>query len=134
MELDTARAHNETFSTALAEISGYSAIFNWQDMTDMTLKISLKTEATLLIMFSAQAQIAGSGQEMYVRAIVDSTEANPSTGIIFTKSTNWEGRSFTFFSSNVAAGTHTVKIQWKLYDELGSGRVQGRTLIITSLP
>jgi len=134
LELQTARAHDETYSTALAAISGYPAILNWQDMADMIVEITLETEGTLLIMFSTQARIAGTGQEMYVRAMVDSTLANPSTGVTLTKSAEWSAHSYTFYSSNAAAGAHTIKIQWKLYDELGSGEVSGRTLTVIALP
>lgn len=127
-------AHNETCSSTLESISGYSAIFDWQDMPDMALEITLETDATLLIVFSAQALITGTGQEMYVRAIVDSTQANPSTGVTLTKSPEWASYSYTFYSSSVSPGTHTIKIQWKLYDELGSGQVTLRTLAVIAVP
>jgi hypothetical protein len=64
-------------------------MFNWQDMPDMTVKVTLETDATLLIMFSAQALTTQDWLEMHVRATVDSTQANPSTGVILTKSNEW---------------------------------------------
>lgn len=131
--LQTARAHNETYSTTLETISGYPAIFDWQDIPGMDVVVTLETESTLVITFSAQAVIAGTGQEMYVRAMVDSTSANPPTGITLTKSSEWASYSYTFYIANVGAGIHGVKIQWKLYDELGHGQVLGRTLIVTTL-
>ena len=127
-------AHNETYSSTLESISGYSAIFNWQDIPDMEVEITLETDATLLIVFSAQASITGTGQEMYIRTIVDSTQANPSTGVTLTKSPEWASYSYTFYSSNVSPGTHKIKIQWKLYDELGSGQVTLRTLAVIAVP
>lgn len=126
--------HNETYSSTLESISGYSAIFNWQDIQDMEVEITLETDATLLIVFSAQASITGTGQAMYVRAIIDSTQANPSTGVTLTRSPEWASYSYTFYSSGVSSGTHTVKIQWKLHDELGSGQVTLRTLAVIALP
>ena len=131
--IQTARAHNETYSTTLETISGYPAIFDWQDIPGMDVVITLETESTLLITFSAQAVIAGTSQEMYVRAVVDSTSANPPTGITLTKSSEWASYSYTFYIANIGAGAHRVKIQWKLYDELGNGQVLGRTLIVTTL-
>ena len=133
-ELETARAHNETYSTTPVSISGYSAIMNWQDMPDMTVKITLKVDSTLLIIFSAQAKISGTNQQMYVRALVDSTQANPPTGITLTQASGWSACSYTFYISNVAAGTHTIRMQWMLYDALGDGQMQGRTLAVMSLP
>lgn len=134
LELQTARTHNETYSTTLEEISGYDAMFNWQDMPDMTVKVTLETDATLLIMFSAQALTTQDWLEMHVRATVDSTQANPSTGVILTKSNEWASHSYTFYSPNLATGTYTIKIEWRLNDEVGSGQVMGRTLVVTALP
>lgn len=132
--MNVLEAHNETCSSTLESISGYSAIFNWQDMPDMEVEITLETDATLLIVFSAQASITGTGQEIYIRTIVDSTQANPSTGVTLTKSPEWASYSYTFYSSNVSPGTHKIKIQWKLYDELGSGQVTLRTLAVIAVP
>jgi hypothetical protein len=133
LELQTARAHNETHSTTLETISGYPAIFDWQDMADMAVEITLETEGTILITLSVQAIVTGAGQEMYVRAMVDATPANPATGITLTKSLGWASYSYTFYITNIGAGTHEIKMQWKLYDETGNGQVLGRTLIVTAL-
>ena len=125
--------NNETYSTTLADISGYSALF-WQNMSDMSVEITLATKSTLLIMFSAQARVSGTMRAMYVRAMVDATQANPPTAVILTESDEWASHSYTFYSPNVAAGTHTINIQWKLYDELSTGQVKERTLTVIALP
>lgn len=133
LELLTARTHNETYSNSQESISGMGALF-WQDMPDMTVQLVLATEATLVIEFSTVARVTGYN-ELYVRAMVDSTPANP-PGVTFVASTTmtgWASYSFTFYAPNVAAGIHAIRIQWSLYDELNSGEVTRRSLIVTSL-
>lgn len=134
LELHTARAHNETYSESLETISGYSAMFYWQDIPSMTVEITLETDATLLITFSAQAVTTQTWLEMHVRAMIDSTQANPPNGVVLTKSNEWASYSYTFYGPNISTGTYTIKIQWKLSDEVGSGQVRGRTLTVIALP
>ncbi len=131
LELQTAHAHNETYSTTLETRSGYD--WSWQDIPGMSVSVTLQTNSTLLIMFSAEAQTSTDFLEIYVRAMVDATPANPSTGVTLTKLMDWASHSFTFYKPNVAPGTHTIKIQWSFNDEVGSVQIRGRTLIVTSL-
>ena len=130
-EIDTARAHNETYSTTLETRSGYD--WGWKDMPNMTVQITLKTTSTLLIMFSAEATTGTNYLEIYVRAMVDSTPANPPEGVTLTKLLDWASFSFTFYKPNVTPETHTVTIQWSYNDEVGSVQVNGRSMIVTSL-
>lgn len=132
LEVQTARAHNITFATSLETISGYPGM-NWQDMPDMTVEVTVETECTLIITFSAVARISGTWEQMYVRAHVDATYANPPGGVLLTAAETWASCSYTFYSTNVAPGTHTVKIQWQIYDEIGSADVMSRTLLVTTL-
>lgn len=131
LELATARAHKEAYSTTLETRSGYD--WGWQDMPGMTVTITTQTTCTLLIMFSAEAQTGTDFLEIYVRAMVDANLANPSTGVTLTKLMDWASHSFTFYKPNVAPGNHTIKIQWSYNDEVGSVQVRGRTLVVTSL-
>jgi hypothetical protein len=130
LEVQTARAHNETYSTSLETRSGYD--WSWQDISGMTVQITLETSCTLLIMFSAEALTTTTYLELYARATVDSIAANP-PAVTLTKLLDWASHSFTFYKSNVAPGTHTVRIQWSFNDELGSVQIRTRTLIVTSL-
>ena len=133
LELLTARTHNETYSNSLESISGYGAL-SWQAMPDMTVQLALATEATLVIEFSTVARVTGYN-DLYVQAMVDSTPANP-PGVTFissTTATGWTSYSFTFYAPNVGAGIHTIRIQWSLLDEMSSGEVNRRSLIVTSL-
>jgi hypothetical protein len=131
--MGTFLANNETYSATLESITTVSALF-WQNMSDMSVEITLAEDSTLLILFSAQARISGTWRSMYVRAMVDDTSANPPNGVTLTESDEWASHSYTFYSSNVAAGTHTINMQWKLYDELTTGQVQERTLTVIALP
>ena len=125
--------NNLTYSMTLADISSYAALY-WQNMSDMSVEITLATDSTLLIMFSAQARISGTWRSMYVRAMVDAAPANPPNGVTLTESDEWASHSYTFYIQNAAPGTHTVNIQWKLYDELTTGQVKERTLTVIALP
>jgi len=125
--------NNETYSTTPADISSYAALY-WQDMPDMSVEITLTMNSTLLIMFSAQARVSGTARAMYVRAMADGTPANPLNGVTLTESDEWASHSYTFYILDAAPGTHTVNMQWKLYDELTTGQVGQRTLTVIALP
>jgi len=130
LEVQTARAHNETYSTSLETRTGYD--WSWQDIPGMTVQITLETSCTLVVMFSAEAQTTTDFLELYARATVDSIAANPST-VTLTKLLDWASHSFTFYKPNVAPGTHTVRIQWSFNDEVGNVQIRARALIVTSL-
>jgi len=133
LEVQTARTHNESSSTTLSEISSYAGM-NWNDMAEMSVTIDLASSSMLVITFSAQARNMGTGlYELSARATVDAAPANPSNGVMLTQSTYWGTYSCTFYASNVSAGTHTVKIQWRTNDENSGAQVIGRTLIVTTL-
>ena len=125
--------NNETHSTTPADISSYAALY-WQDIPDMSVEITLTTNSTLLIMFSSQARVSGTARAMYVRAMVDAALANPPNGVTLTESDEWTSHSYTFYIPDAAPGTHTVNMQWKLYDELTTGQVGPRTLTVMALP
>jgi hypothetical protein len=125
--------HNETSSTTTAAISWYGAL-SWQNMSDMSVEITLTMNSTLLIMFSAQARVTGAARYMYVRAMVDATPVNPPNGVTLTQSDEWASHSYTFYIPDAAPGTHTVNMQWMLYDELTTGQVEARSLTVIALP
>ena len=132
LEVQTARAHNETYSATLETKSGYD--FEWRDLAAMSLDITVQTRCTLIITFSAQAITSTEYLALSIRALVDSVPSNPPAGVTLTKLTDWATHSFTFYSSNVLAGTHTVKIQWLHNDEVGAVQVSSRTLVVTASP
>jgi len=131
LEVATAQAHGEAFSTTLETRSGFD--WGWGDLAGMTVDVTVETNCMLLIMFSAEAQTTQDWLEIYVRALVDGAQANPAAGVTLTKLMDWASHSFTFYMPNVTPGTHTVKIQWAYNDEVGQVQVKTRTLIVTAL-
>jgi hypothetical protein len=124
--------HNETSVSTSSDSGTSSTAFT--DMPAMSVQITLARNSTLLIMFGARSHVEAAGNYLYVRAMVNSTLALPSTDyIIFTMDTNYAYHSITFYL-NAPAGTYTVKIQWRVYLTSSSGTVAQRSLIVMALP
>ena len=89
-------------------------------------------------MFSAEAWVDGAGDELYVRALVNSTVANPDSGsdILFTTAGFSQHGSYAvnFYLKNVDAGAYTVKIQWKEQNGAVLANMGDRTLHVIALP
>lgn len=130
LELQTAHVHNEAYSETTETRSGYDWV--WQDLPAMNVQVTPQTNCILVITFSAEAITSTSFLEIYVRALVDLTPANPPSGVTLTKLTDWATHSYTFYAP-ANAGAHTVKIQWSYNDEVGSVQIRDRTLIVTAL-
>lgn len=120
-------------------VSGLSTTStSFVNMTGMSVKITLPRNSTVVIMFSAEAW-AGSGGAfnlMYVRAMVNSTQANPvSDNIQFAASGPDYAVSYAFnFYGDFTAGTYTVNIQWRSLSSTTSVIVYMRSLIVFALP
>lgn len=89
-------------------------------------------------MFSAEAWVDGAGDELYVRALLDSTVANPNSGSLTLFTTAGESQhgsyAINFYLENVEAGTHTVKIQWSEILGASLAHMGDRTLHVIALP
>jgi hypothetical protein len=110
---------------------------NAENMTDMIVDITLNRDSTLLIMFSAQAWLTGTGGRwLNIRAMVDDQQADPATSNhVLTRHLDPDTNSHTFIfvKPNVTAGTYTVYMQWWVgADDIG--HVQERTLAVLALP
>jgi hypothetical protein len=111
---------------------------SFSDVPETALNITLNRKSNLIIMFSAEAWVDGSGDELYVRALVNSTVANPDSGslIMFTTAGESQHGSYAvnFYLEDVDAGTYTVKIQWS--ERLGANlaHMGDRTLHVVALP
>jgi hypothetical protein len=124
--------HNETSISSPQDVQASSTTMT--DMPDMSVQITLTRNSTLFVMFSARAT-AVSGGYLYVQAMVDSMPALPSNDyIILTMDTNHECRSFIFYYLNATAGTHTVHMQWRIYQATYYGYVAQRSLVVMALP
>jgi M6 family metalloprotease-like protein len=102
----------------------------WEDVPGLSTTLRTTLPGNFRITFSAEAD-ADSGR-FFARALIDN---QPTADVLFDAAGNDSHsgtRSYTFFKSNVAAGTHTVKIQW--LSESGHIRVGDRTLAVMTSP
>jgi hypothetical protein len=121
---------NSTYGTGT--ISKTTA--SWQNITDLSVTITVERNSTLLIMFSVQSAISLDDQNVLWRALVNATAALP--GSVYLQppgeGTQWSAVSYTFYKPNVSAGQHNVYMQW--YVSGGTGWVGLRTLFVIALP
>lgn len=108
------------------------------DIPETFLEITLARRSNLIILFNAEAWVDGAGDALFVRALVDSTVANPNGGsqILFTTASEAQHGSYalTFYLDNVEAGTYTVKIQWSEMLGANQAHMGDRTLNVIALP
>jgi hypothetical protein len=124
--------HNQTAVSSSSD--EYTSSTTFTDMPGMSVQITLTRNSTLFVMFGTRTHVV-SGGYLYVRAVVDSMPALPSSDwIIFTMDTNFASHSVTFYYLNAPAGTHTVKIEWRVYAAASGGYVAQRSLIVMALP
>ncbi len=109
----------------------------WSTIEGMSVSISLPRRSQLIIMFSCMA-FARSGQNMMVRAMIDSTQASPQEEVQFTAHYAGESdlaRSYAFnFYRYVNAGTYTVRIEWRAAPGGDNVYAHRRSLIVFGLP
>ena len=122
------------YNTTLA--STMSTVF--VDMPDASLEITLARRSNLIIMFNAEAWVDGAGDSLFVRALVDSTIANPNSGaqiMLTTAGASQHGSyAINFYLENVEAGSYTVKIQWSEMLGANFAHVADRVLNVIALP
>ena len=123
-----------TYNTSLASTQSTS----FEDVPDTYVNIRLNRRSNLIIMFSAEAWVDGAGDELYVRALVDSTVANPNSGslVLFTTAGESQHGSYAvnFYLENVQAGDYTVKMQWSEILGASLAHMGDRTLHVIALP
>ena len=123
-----------TYNASLASTQTTSFV----DVPETALNITLNRKSNLIIMFSAEAWVSGAGDELYVRALVNSTVANPNSGSLTLFTTAGESQhgsyAVNFYLEDVDAGAYTVKIQWS--ERLGASlaHMGDRTLHVIALP
>jgi hypothetical protein len=125
---------NSTYSVATSTTTSTS----WIDISAMSVEINLTRASQVIIIFSAEAWMSSTGDYLCVQALVDSSLTHPSaTGniVVLTRATidNVSSYSYTFYSNNVSAGVHTVKMQWRSYYG-ATASVESRTLTVFALP
>ena len=94
----------------------------------VSMAVPSNTRALLLITFSGESRChRGPNHDYcYVRVLVNGNEAQPG-GVVFdsgedaansVEAFNWETNSMQFVYGPVAAGTHTVKVQFRFWSEI----------------
>jgi len=108
------------------------------DIPDTAVSIALNRKSNLLILFNAEAWVDGAGDELYVRALVNSVVANPNSGslTLFTTAGDSQHGSYAvnFYLEDVAAGAYTIKIQWSEILGASFAHMGDRTLHVIALP
>lgn len=101
---------------------------DWANLPHMVGDITLGSTSDLAITFCAETY-ATNDKRVFVRALVGGQPASPGDVVLVLGETAGT-RCFTFVKNGVAAGTHTVRIQWRV-DSGGTAHVGDRTLHIT---
>jgi hypothetical protein len=123
-----------TYNMSLASTNSTSFV----DVPDTALTVSLNRKSNLIIMLSAEAWVDGAGDSLFVRALVDSTVANPNSGamVLLTTAGSSQHGSYAvnFYLEDVDAGTYIVKIQWSELLGAQLAHMADRTLNVIALP
>ena len=123
-----------TYNTSLASTLSTSFV----DVPDTAVEVSLNRKSNLIILFNAEAWVDGAGDSLYVRALVNSTVANPDSGamILLTTAGSSQHGSYAvnFYLKDVDAGVYTVKIQWSEILGASLSHMGDRTLMVIALP
>ncbi len=110
----------------------------WVDMPGTTVTFQTYVVTTLVIIFSGEVWITGSANYLMAKAMVGSTAAEPGSNdnLFFTTEVAPEHGTITvvFNMLNVAAGTHTVTIQWKILASGDVGETNDRSLVVMAFP
>jgi M6 family metalloprotease-like protein len=105
-----------------------AAVSSWAPVSNMNTSLTLDQPSRLAVTFSADA-VADSGR-FFARAVVDGVVLSD---VLFAESLAPRApRAYTFVLDGVAAGAHSVRIDW--HGEGGTLRVGPRTLSVVSAP
>lgn len=107
----------------------------WVDMPATAVNLTLTRTSNLIITFSTEAWLGSASGYLNVRAMVNTTQAYPTNGTttITRDNTVAASYSFTFYSTDIPAGTYTVTMQWQTPTGT-QATVEDRTLTIIALP
>ena len=123
-----------TYNTSLASTLSTSFV----DVPDTAVEVSLNRKSNLIVLFNAEAWVDGAGDSLYVRALVNSTVANPDSGamILLTTAGSSQHGSYAvnFYLKDVDAGVYTVKMQWSEILGASLSHMGDRTLMVIALP
>ena len=105
-----------------------------ENITGMSVEITLERNSTLLIMFSTEARISPATEYIYWNARVNTTFASPGTLWLQPSTTGYYSSiSYNFYAEGLTPGKYTVYMQWGV-DGGATGQVWFRTLTVIALP
>ncbi len=124
---------NETTST--------TETFNYVDMADMSVTLTINETSDVLILVSTEAY-PDWDEFIIIRALVNGEVANPGATWLTPTITDSVGGdsyllgigsyTYNFYEPSVSPGTYSVKVQWVVSG--GTADVFNRTLIVIALP
>jgi len=121
---------NSTYGTG--SISKTTA--DWENITDLSVTMTLERNSTLLIMFSVQSAKSDPDKSVIWRAFVNTDPALP--GEIYLQppgeGTKWSSVSYNFIKPDVSTGEYTIYVQWKVSG--GTAWIANRVLFVIALP
>ena len=107
---------------------------SWDNITDLSVTITVERNSTLLIMLSAQSAISLPDESVLWQALVNTDTALP--GSVYLQPPGevnmWSSVSYTFYEPDVSAGEYTVYVQW--YVGGGTAWVAHAVLFVIALP
>ena len=104
----------------------------YENITDLSVTITVERNCTLLIMFSAQCQISDPDYSVFWRALVNTDTALPG-GVWLQPPLEWGSVSYNFYEPDVSVGEYTVYVQW--YVSGGTAWIsKNRVLFVIALP
>jgi hypothetical protein len=104
----------------------------YTDFTSTTIEVPSGTTATLVATFSAESACYGAASFCGVRVMVDGAETLPAVGTDFAfdssdnnteTDSSWESHAIVRYATGVAAGNHTVTVQYRVTNGAATFRV-----------
>ncbi|MDH5449428.1 MAG: hypothetical protein OEX77_00825 [Candidatus Bathyarchaeota archaeon] len=107
---------------------------SWENITDLSVTMTLERNSTLLIMFSVQSALSDPDKSVIWRAFVNTDTALP--GSIYLQppgeGNKWSSISYNFYKPDVSTGEYTIYVQW--YVSGGTAWIANRVLFVIALP
>jgi len=127
----TSTTERHTDSTDWVDMPAYTIFIIPPRIRYMTVSVTVDRPSHLWIMFSTDAYSDG-GMYLWARALVNGVEASPTGFVLTHEAIYWASYACNFYYYANAAGTYTIKIQWKV--DGGMGYVGSRSLAVMALP
>jgi len=104
----------------------------YENITDLSLAMTVERESTLLIVLSTQCAISDLDYNVKWRVFVDTNQAGELWLQPSGHASKWSSVSHTFCQPNVSSGEHTIYAQWWVSG--GTAYIASRVLYVIALP